>query len=615
MKVVTFIFLLCFSLSTFGQTNIPGFTETEQQAVLRNFNTLLTKVINNDFKSIKSTVYTEGLTKNYEATLTIFNKEKYNSKSFIIERNGYNDFYKEMNNIDISTIIEVFKPIIIDNNMVEHNARGSDQDVLTRVFVAKNFTLFIESKIEEAGLNSTISLDRYTGYYGSMPVIDIVWPINNKGIGIGFNSNEKDSVWVESTFPNSPASKAGLLKNDLIEKINNNNVIGLKKEEILKLFRNSNDNITMLIKRKNTSKTVLIKKDFTYTYDKTCLSGNCVNGIGTALSNGLNGILYEGKFENGILVDGKWYANAKDLNNKGNLFRQGKIKYNRYFTGNSYDETKPDGGHWYQVQMFDVFSYPINEKTLNGFVKCYANNNINRYIWTGTFTNGVPDGKFEEFLYDKQLLWSYVKDGDKIRRGKLAKLDANGKVGEWLNTEEVFYDQSTKTWSSNWFYYNRQNYKFDKVSSYQDFESRVASANRNNSTSSTASSTTTGSSSKTANNTTQPKKNIQIFKETTSLVMQEKISEESNRLSKDLSQYNNRIKEQVYKCEEDMKMPRLLRPKKSPCSTIALICNNAISQIYTFINNYRQYLTPEAIKFYESQKSPYEANLYNIRNY
>lgn len=583
---------------------IKGFPEAEQQAILKNLNRVLKYVIDNDLKSLKSAAYTDDWnSKNFDATLTIFNKEKHNSKSYINENNNNIDFYyKETNNLDISTIIEVFKPMIIGYNMIEHNIRKSESNILTRVFVANQFTLYIRSIIEENQVNSVIVLDNYTDHYSSFPSIDIVWPINQKGIGITFNSNEKDSVTVMSIFPNSPAQRGGLMLNDLIQKINNTNVIGLKANEIFRLIQNSAENIILLIKRNNITKTIQIKKDYTYTYDKTCLSGDCVNGTGVALSNVSKGILYEGKFENGILVDGNWHANAVDLNNKGYIFRSGKLKYNRYFTGNSYDNTKPDGGHWYQVEMFDVYSYPINEKTLNGYVKCYTNNNSSRYIWKGTFTNGVPDGKFEEFLYDKQFLWSYNKKGNEIRRGKLAKLDANGTVGEWINTEEVIYDQYNKTWSSNWFYYKREFYKLNNVSSFQDFESKVANYNRN-----------------ITNNTKTdkaPSKNEKpAFKENTSQSMQKKILEESDKLAKVLGEYNDRINEATEKCNVEMRYPRLLRPKKGPCGTVALICNNAIREIEHFINNYEKYFTKEGLSFYEYKKSPYQTNLNTINIY
>ena len=196
------------------------------------------------------------------------------------------------------------------------------------------------------------------------------------------------------------------------------------------------------------------------------------------MSNTVSGLLMEGQFYDGQLMDGKWYTNAKSLQDKGVLIRTGKISMDRYFTGSSLDASKPDGGWWYMVTDHDlVKNSMITEKTLYGYVQCFTNKN-QKMIWEGELTAGKKTGDFAEYLYDKGLFWSYYVDGNEKHFHKLRKLTGDQMQGGWLNDDALKYNEITKTWSGI-FNTKAVNSKLDQyttleeIGSFEDIERKA----------------------------------------------------------------------------------------------------------------------------------------------
>ncbi len=306
-------------------------------------------------------------------------------------------------------------------------------------------------------------------------------PAPKKGFGFSFMANGKDSVFITKVFANGPAQKAGLRDNDEILQVDNVSLQGKNGKEVGEIFASKENGALFKISRKGNAMKFTVTKAFQYTYDKTCVAGNCINGYGTALSNIMPGVLYKGKFESGELVEGKWCLNAKNANDTGYWAQKGKITEGRYFTGVFYDSKMPDGGYIYEVTNYDLNKGPLSKKLFDGEVRCYTNNHTERYLWVGEFTDGSPNGFFTEYLYNKELMWRYIARGNSYKsQHKLKRIDGNNVVGDWLASDGVKYEEAAKTWSWNFFYdpYFKGNVaKLENVSSYQDYLAKIEAKN------------------------------------------------------------------------------------------------------------------------------------------
>lgn len=454
-----------------------SFTEQEKAQVIKNTEQIMngSKAGFTAFKTNKKSTI-ERVDSSFQSSLAIFPaKTKSTAHIHFFKKFIY---YREKTEADFYDVTQVLKSLLRRDNFFEIKPEYQESNTFfARAFSDGNAVVDVSYRVEDKQKFTYITILRSEDYPNGKPqkITYNNWEPEKKGYGFSFRSNGKDSVIITEIYPKNSAAQAGLLNGDLITAINNTATTQKTTAQIVELFERSPETSTFTYLRNGKTQKAVLQKDWKYKYDKTCLSGDCANGNGVAMSNVMSGVLMEGKFSDGQLVDGNWYYNAKSLQEKGTLFRRGKIIMNRFFTGNSYDPDKPDGGWWYQVTYHDVVkNFNIVEKTLNGYVFCYADK-TKKYLWEGELTNGKKSGDFAEYLYDKGFYWSYYLDAGEKYFHKLKKLTSEKLDENWLNDDALKYNESTKTWSGI-FNTNLVNSKFqnysvlENVGSYNDIE-------------------------------------------------------------------------------------------------------------------------------------------------
>ena len=173
-----------------------------------------------------------------------------------------------------------------------------------------------------------------------------------KGYGFSYKFLN-DSLKVDRVFENSPAAKAGIKTNDLIEKINGTSIKGKTKEGIAGLI-GERDKTNFTIKRGKQMLNISASKALTAQYDRKCLKGDCINGEGKALLLTENRI-YEGGFINGApsgkvkiysadnklmfdgnIVNGRWEGEGKYYYDNGEEKNAGIYKNGEFIEGFTY---------------------------------------------------------------------------------------------------------------------------------------------------------------------------------------------------------------------------------------------------------------------------------------
>jgi uncharacterized membrane protein len=479
-RIVAIFFFLSGAIDANCQTVI--LTENERRQVVKNLEAILTGG-KNGFQSLKTNVKSaaKNVDSSFQARLAILPaKTKTASHIYYYKKFIY---YFEETEADIYTITQALRPLLSSDDFTEIYPEEQGTYTFTaRAFASSNLVIEISYKTEKEKKYSTIMIVK-KDEYSSKPLKPLAnnWETEKKGFGFSYRANGKDSVVVTEVFANSPAAAAGLKTGDLINTINKAGTKDKALLEVAKMISNTEGKAELGLLRNGKNQAIIIQKDWRYKYDKTCLSGDCVNGKGIAMSKVTSGLLMEGKFSDGQLVDGDWYLNAKSAQEKGSLIRRGKILFDRFFTGYVFDGSKPEGGWWYNVNNHDIVKTSvINEKTLNGYVRCYTNKN-KRYLWEGEFTNGKKSGEFYEYLHDKGFFWSYYIMGNEKMFHKLKKLVDGLPVGEWLNDDALNYNETTKTWSGG-FNTNLVNSKLDSywplydIARYDDIEPKAWAA-------------------------------------------------------------------------------------------------------------------------------------------
>lgn len=162
-----------------------------------------------------------------------------------------------------------------------------------------------------------------------------------------------DSLKVNKVFDNSPAAKVGIKANDFVEKINDTYTKGSNIENISALL-GASDKANFIIKRGKQTFTLTATKALTTTYDRKCLSGNCLNGEGKAILFTENRI-YESTFINGIpsgktkvfttdnklIFDGSYSNNNAEGEGK-TYYTNGEERFSGIFKNGEFVE-----GFWY----------------------------------------------------------------------------------------------------------------------------------------------------------------------------------------------------------------------------------------------------------------------------
>lgn len=441
-------FICLLFASQVAQSQDLALSVTEKEQAIKNLEAIITGS-KSGFPSLQTSIRSaqKGIDSGFKARHCIFP-----ASTKAVSRICYYKkfiYYFEETEADIYTITQALRPLLTSGSMTEvYPTQQGTYTFTARAFASEDLVLEISYKSEKERKYSSILVARKNDYSDKAltPLVNN-WEAEKKGFGFIYMANGKDSVMVTEVLANSPAAAAGLKKNDLITTIHGTDINGKTRTEVAELISKAGDKARLDFMRNGKTQTTTLLKDWRYKYDKTCLSGDCVNGKGMAMSNVSKGLLMEGKFSEGQLVDGDWYLNAKNAQEKGSLFRRGTVIFDRFFTGFAYDVSKPEGGFWYYVNSHDIVkTSSINEKTVNGYVR-YFSSKARLYLWEGEFRNGKKSGEFYEYLHDKGFFWSYYLDGGEKHFHKLKKLVDGQPTGEWLNDDALKYNEAAKTWS------------------------------------------------------------------------------------------------------------------------------------------------------------------------
>ena len=127
-----------------------------------------------------------------------------------------------------------------------------------------------ESALVDAAINGMLKYlgDPYTTYLNENNTNALNESLNGtyEGIGVKVSENENKEIVVREVLEDTPSSKAGILENDIITKINEKDLTGLTATDAVNLIKESSTNeIKIEIKRKEEIKTFnLIKSSLIY---------------------------------------------------------------------------------------------------------------------------------------------------------------------------------------------------------------------------------------------------------------------------------------------------------------------------------------------------------------
>lgn len=389
-----------------------------------------------------------------------------------------------------------------------------------------------------------------------------------KSFGFTFYSNGKDTVRVEKVISESPAEKGGLMANDLLQQMNGISLLNLSFAELSKIFANATDQSSFNLLRKGKPLKVTLTKAYAYTFNRTCLTGNCVNGKGVAIGK-LNNNILDGVFQNGELVDGSWYLNGVDLNQKGMLVRRGQLTAaGERFTGVFIDPRIKEGIKWYEVSGHDITKYKFDGgNNFNGVVKCYADPDKKNLLWRGTFQEGQLVDNFYQYDYTNDLEWSYLLNRGMKRSHSLRQLSTGKMLGE-----ELVYDEKTGTWSGLFSLGTSRVAYLNNMSSYRQIEEQYRKATQNSNPSNNTSS---------SSNYNLPVERTETEASKSARIrLYERIKTIDGAMAPDLSA-----------CQKDANYGINVMRMSKACSRVTRYCNDLITLINDYLKNYEK-MTP-----------------------
>lgn len=473
---IIMLFLIICPVTSKAQNSI--LTDADKKTFLISLSKIISDVKSN-FSTIKS-----GESRKYKLAEEWDTKTKLfppsaNKETYSLILNRWTDSTKKKGSFcfqeagfaDFGVLSELLEQYLFSKGFEEIVAKIVPVKSIARAFRSKDVIVEIISKMEPGKPDCILTIGKISYYGNDVVVIKNSATSGNKSFGFVYYTNSSDTVIVKTVFTGSPAFKAGLKESDFIKKINGIDITKKTNAELSNLLKELPDKTSFSVTRSNKPVQLIIEKDLKYKFDRECLSGNCINGTGIALIKTTPGLMLEGVFKDGELIDGSWYSNAKSLEQKGLRMRQGKLVYGRYFTGNIWDRKKPNGGWWYQVTNHDLVRFnTITSENFNGEVKCYTNDNPKRYIWTGSFVDGRKEGRFDEYLWDKNLTWNYYVTNGILSSHVLYYLGTDKKtptVGY-----DLTYDGISKTWSGKFSTEDCCYEVLDFVSSFNDLKNK-----------------------------------------------------------------------------------------------------------------------------------------------
>jgi len=398
---------------------------------------------------------------------------------------------------------------------------------------------------------------------------------STKSFGFTFICNGKDSVRVDKVITESPAEKGGLKTGDLLQQVNGVSLLNKTTAEVSKLLAAAPDQSSIAFLRMGKPKQANVLKAPAYTFNRTCLSGDCVNGKGVAIGKLSNNIL-DGVFQNGELIDGSWYVNGTDLNKKGVLVRRGQLtSAGERFTGVFIDPKIKAGVRWYEVKGHDVTKYQFaGGSSFNGVVKCYADPDSKKMLWRGTFSDGQPVDYFYRYDYENDLEWSFLYNRGMKMSHRMQQLSTGKKLGNDLN-----YDERNHSWSGLFTVGSTKLAYLSNMTSYKQIEEQYRKAVQN----------TTPNSNTSVGNTSSSQSTVGSFQTEEARAARIRLYERIKTIDGAMAPY-------LRDCQKDANYGINVMRMSKACKKVANYCNELISLCNEYLKKYESSTPSEHVK-------------------
>lgn len=161
--------------------------------------------------------------------------------------------------------------IVYNNNQIISKIKQAeltkDEDLSQFLDVYANITSEYYENIDKKELLSKAITammnylgDDYTTHLDDESTSDLMNELSGeyKGIGVAINNEDKS---ITKVYPNTPASKAGIIAGDIIVGFNSQNVTRMSATEVVNLIKNNNDTFTLTLKRGENNITVSLKNE------------------------------------------------------------------------------------------------------------------------------------------------------------------------------------------------------------------------------------------------------------------------------------------------------------------------------------------------------------------
>ena len=315
-------------------------------------------------------------------------------------------------------------------------------------------------------------------------ILSVCWMQGSaqKSLGISFHPVYFNQVIF--VFKKGPGDKAGIRVGDMVTKVNGSPISQNSLDGFISYLRTLPDQVTLEVHRDGNLQTLTIAKTEVASFVNTCVSGDCINGIGIynggafsyegSFAKGVrhgsgtlyfgNGDIYKGEMNNGI-IEGKGKLITAELeyegtfaNNayegSGKLTLKGGDVLTAVFSKNSIVGTAKmkykngdtyEGGYKdYKRNGFGVLRYAGGAVYEGDFVSNARHGEgkmtqADKFIYEGTFSNDSYEGKGKLIYPNGNVYTGNFKDNKPDGPGRM--LYKNGDVYEGLFTS---YDKTGK---------------------------------------------------------------------------------------------------------------------------------------------------------------------------
>ncbi len=167
----------------------------------------------------------------------------------------------------ITTIVSLIMGSIATYNLASNKGEKVEEQLQNFIdnyeYIIDNYNGKIDKEeLLDAALEGMLEkLDKNSLYLeaDASKNLDILLEGSYSGLGIQVYNDKEGNIVIYAIFKNSPAAKAGLKAGDILTKINNESLKGVKSSDLAdKVQQSKNKNITLTYKREQTENTVKI---------------------------------------------------------------------------------------------------------------------------------------------------------------------------------------------------------------------------------------------------------------------------------------------------------------------------------------------------------------------